>query len=464
VTAHVSWRIYELVYSNLVRLDPNVEVQPELAESWSVSDDGTTWTFNLRQDVKFHNGQDMTAEDVKYTYERILDEETGAIARSLFAGINSIDTPDPYTVVFTLETPNAAFLTNLANQSACIVSEAVVSSGDPALPENTVGTGPYKLSEWEPDNYMILERHPDFFIEGQPIIDTIRINIIPTEDGVLAAMRAGEADFAIIEDVRVAKLAREEEDLVLLSTPSLNYELLFVNGAREPLNDVRVRQAIGLALDRQQIIDGAALGEGEPTGPFPPSLSLYALPLSELFGYERDIQRAQELLAEAGYPDGFSFTMMTQTTEPANAPDIAQIVQAQLREVNIDMEIELVEWGQWLERWKQADFDMCPGHNSGSPDPDYYYYRYMHTGESLNFVTSYSNPEADELLEEGRATFDLEERVPIYQELEKILAEELPFIWLYVGYEYRLLQPYVTDFAPMPNGSIMYLREVNIEK
>lgn len=464
VAAHTSWRIFELVYSTLVRLDSKLTVQPELAESWNVSNGDKTYTFSLRKGVKFHNGQELTSADVKYSFERILDEKTGAIARSLFTSIEKIDTPDPYIITFTLKSPAAAFLTNLANPNASIVSKGVVSGGDPAKRENVIGTGPYKLGDWVSDNYMVLDRNPDFFIKGQPVIQSIRFNVVPTEDGILAAMRSKNADFAFIEDPKVAKLARADKSLQLQAIPSLRYYMIFLNTKRKPFDDVRVRQALALAVDRQEIVNGAAFGEGTITGPFPPSLVPYSLPATQLFGYQRDLEKAKKLLAEAGYPNGFSFTMMTQTTGPANAPAIAQIVQEQLKKLNIDVKIELLEYAQWAERWRKADYDVAPGLNSGQPDPDYYYYRYFRTGESLNYITGYSNPEADRLLDTGAKSLDAEKRLAAYKDLQRVLANDVPFIWLYVGYEYYLMQPYVKNFTPLANAGVNYLREATIEK
>lgn len=464
VPAHSSWRVFELIYNTVVTLDEDLAVVPELAESWEIKDGGKQYVFHLRPGIRFHNGDELTAQDVKFTFERILDPDTGAIARSLFVGITSIDTPDDYTVIFTLDGVNAAFLSNLTNANASIVSKKVMEGAKVVTLENSIGTGPFKLVEWIPDNYMLLQRHTNFFIKGKPLLDGIKLVVIPSEEALLAALRTKEVDLAIIEDPKTALAARGEEDLQVLSTPSIRYNLLFINGSREPFDDARVRQAISCAIDRQAIIDAAAFGEGVITGPFPPSLKLYALPVTEFPCYERDLEKAKELLQEAGYPEGFAFTMMTQVVEPASAPAIAEAVQRQLKEIGIDMDIELQEWGVWVERWKVPDFDMCPGLNSGSPDPDYYYYRYMHTGEGLNFVTSYSSPVVDELLEEGRATTDLAKRQEIYGQLQRELVKDSPFIWLYVGYEYRVLQPYVKGYTAMANASIQYLRDTWLEK
>ena len=373
--AFASKRIFELVYNTLIRFDGDMTVAPELAESWEISDDGLTVTFNLRPGITFHNGDELTSEDVKFTFERILDEETGAVARSFFVGISEIEAPDPLTVVMKLENPNAALLNNMANANASIVSQKVAEAG--GLDQELIGTGPFKLAEWETDNFMRFEANKDFFIEGVPLLDGIEMRVIPDESSILAGLRAGTIDWAIIEDPRVAILARGEESLNTMRAPSLSYHLLGLNSTREPFTDERVRQAMSCAIDRQQIIDVASLGEGQVTGPL--TSPFFGLPASEYECYTPDLERAQALLTEAGYADGFTFKLMTPSGEPATALADAQSIQAQLQQIGLEAEIELLELGIYVDRWLEADFDAWVGINSGSPDPDFMLYRYWHS-------------------------------------------------------------------------------------
>lgn len=458
--AFASRRIFELVYNTLVRFDGDMAVAPELAESWEISDDGLTVTFKLRPGVTFHNGDEFTSEDVKYTFERILDEETGAVARSFFVGISEIETPDPLTVVMTLESPNAALLNNMANSSASVVSKKVGEAGE--LDKELIGTGPFKLAEWEADNFMRFEANEDFFIEGVPLLDGIEMRVIPDESSILAGLRAGTIDWAQIEDPRVAILARGEESLNTTRAPALSYHLFGLNSAREPFNDERVRQAISCAIDRQQVIDVASLGEGQVTGPL--TSPFFALPDSEYECYTPDLDKARELLAEAGYADGFSFKIMTPSAEPATALADAQSIQAQLKQIGIEAEIELLELGIYVDRWLAGDMDAWAGLNSGAPDPDFMLFRYWHSTGNLNFVPGWNDPEVDALLEQGKAVTDPEERKAVYAEVQKKLVEAAPWIWTYVGYEYRPMQSYVKGFTPMSDGSFIYLRDVWLDK
>src|SRR5437870_155713 len=378
VPAFTSARVFELVYSYLMRLDENLGVQPDLAESVpTTSADGKTVTVKLRTGVKFHNGDPLTSADVKYTFDRIIDTKTAAVARSFFADVDTITAPDPATVIFNLKNPNAALIAYMAHPNTGIVSKKLgEANADLSKKETAIGSGPFKLAEWVPDNFMRFEANKDYYVSGQPYVDGIRINVVPDESSLTAALRTKAADMAIITDAKVARTLRSETGVKLDAKPSLSYNLLFVNTKRPPLDNIKVRQAIAYAIDRNAIIQTVAFGEGEVTGPIAPALANYALPTSGYPLYTRDVAKAKQLLQEANVGP-VSFTMLTQTTEPAYAKDIAQLVQQQLAEIGVTMKIETLEFTQWVDRWLKADFDMAPGLNGGGPDPDFYVFRYL---------------------------------------------------------------------------------------
>jgi peptide/nickel transport system substrate-binding protein len=463
VPAFTSHRVFELVYSRLTSLTPDLAVQPDLAESWAVSSDGRTFTFKLRS-AKFHNGDPVTAADVKFTFDRILTVD-GSVAKSLFADIDSVATPDDRTVVFNLKQPNATILPYMASPNASIVSQKVANANgnDLSKKEAAIGSGPFKLSEWVPDNYMLLEANQDYYLSGLPYLDAVRINVVPDQAGLLAALRTKAADMALIEDARTAQSLRQEQGITLDAKPSPNYNLLFINTKRKPFDNVKVRQAISYAVDRQQIIDAVALGEGEITGPIAPALTQFALPSSEYPSYKRDVNEAKQLLQEANVGP-IEFTMLTQTSEPAYAKDIAQLVQQQLAEVGIKMNIELLEFNQWVDRWLKADFDMSPGLNGGNADPDYYIFRYFTTDGNLNFVTSYQNNSVSDAIKQARTLTDPARRKPLYDQVQRTLVDEAPFIWLFVGRDYVAYQNTTKDFAHIPTGNITLLRQTWLDK
>jgi peptide/nickel transport system substrate-binding protein len=464
VPAFTSHRVFELIHAGLTRPGPDLSVQPDLAESWTIAPDGKTITFRLRP-ARFHNGDPVTAADVKFTLERILNPDTKAVARAWFGDVERIEAPDPRTLIVRLKQPNVALLIYLAHPNASVVSQKVTQAagGDLSKREHAVGAGPFRLVEWQPDNFMRLEAFRDFHIAGQPYVDGVRINIVPDEAGLVAALRTRAADLALIGDARVAQTLGREPGLTVSARPSLNYHLLFLNTARKPLDDPRVRQAIALAIDRKQIIDTVALGSGDPTGPLPPSLTQYALPVSEHALYRRDVGKARQLLQEAGVGP-VSLTILTQTTEPVYAKDIAQIVQQQLGEVGIRVTIELLEFGQWVQRWLKADFDMAPGLNSGQPDPDFYLFRYFTNDGNLNFVHAYKNDRASDAIKRARTVADAAQRRELYATAQRELVNGVPFVWLHVGRDYVGLQGTTKGFVHLPTGSIAYLRQTWLDK
>jgi len=465
VPAFTSARVFELLYSYVMRLDENLAVQPDLAESIpTLSSDGKQVTVKIRSGVKFHNGDPLTSADVKYTFDRIINPANAAVARSFFGDVNTITAPDATTVVFDLKTPNAALIAYMAHPNTGIVSKKIgEANADLSKKETAIGSGAFKLAEWVPDNYMRFEANKDYYVTGQPYLDGIRINVVPDETGITAALRTKAADMAIVVDARVARTLRSESGVTLSAKPSLSYNLLFVNTTRKPFDNLKVRQAIAYAIDRKAIIDAVAFGEGEVTGPVAPALANYALPTSQYPLYTRDIAKAKQLLTEANVGP-VTFTMLSQTTEPAYAKDIAQLVQAQLAEIGVTMKIETLEFAQWVQRWLKADFDMAPGLNGGGPDPDFYVFRYFTDDGNLNFVTSYKNPVSSDAIKTARATTDVAKRKELYTTAQKELVNGVPFVWLYVGRDYNATLPTTKGFTHLPTGSLIYLRQTWLDK
>src|SRR5690606_34684936 len=377
-TAFESFRLLELIYEPLVNLDADLNIVPSLAESWEFSDDATTLTLHLRQGVTFHNGAEFTAEDVVASFNRILDEATAAAARANYLTIASIDTPDDFTVVFNLSEPDVPLLAALATTNAAIVDSADIESGDVATVAN--GTGPFILENWTPDQTTTLAANPDWWGEG-PYVDGIEIRIIPDETSILAALRAGTIDFALLNDPLVATLLVDDPTIVLNRVPSISYHVLQLRAAVPPLDKLEVRQAISCAIDRQEVLDTASLGEGQVTGPL--TMAAFKLPTDELFCYEKDLARAQELMAEAGV-EPFTLNVIAANAEPPTALAEAQSIQAQLAEIGITVEIESMELGVYVDRWLAGDFQAAVALNGGRPDPYTMYARYWPSTGNLN--------------------------------------------------------------------------------
>jgi len=465
VPAFTSARVFELVYSYLMRLDENLGVQPDLADGMpTTSSDGKTVTVKIRSGVKFHNGDPLTSADVKYTFDRIIDPKTAAVARSFFGDVDNITAPDATTVVFNMKTPNAALIAYFAHPNSGIVSKKIgEANADLTKKETAIGSGPFKLAEWVPDNYMRFEANKDYYVSGQPYLDGIRINVVPDETALAAALRTKAADMAIVTNAQVARTIRSESGITLSAKPSLSYNLLFLNTKRKPLDNLKVRQAIASAIDRKAIIDAVAFGEGEVTGPIAPGLANYALPTSQYPLYTRDVAKAKQLLTEAA-AGPVTLTIMTSTTEPAYGKDEAQLVQAQLAEAGITVKIEAVEFNTYVDRWLKSDFDIATGLNGGGPDPDFYVFRYFTDDGNLNQIVSYKNPVSSDAIKQARATTDAAKRKDLYTTAQKELVNGVPFVWLFVGRDYNASLPTTKGFIHLPTGSIIYLRQTWLDK
>ncbi|MBK8024891.1 MAG: ABC transporter substrate-binding protein [Chloroflexi bacterium] len=457
-TAFASLRLLELVYEPLVVLDADLNIVPALAESWVFSDDAMTLTMTLRQGVTFHDGSDMTAADVVASFNRILDEATAAAARANYLSIESMDTPDDYTVVFNLSTADVPLLAAMASVNASIVSSEAIEAGD--FSSTAVGTGPFVLDEWVPEEVTRLSANANWWGEG-PFVDGVEMRVIPDEASILAALRAGEIDFALLNDPLVATLLRGDDSIVLNAVPALAYHVLQLNPSREPMNILEVRQAMSCAIDRQEVLDTASLGEGSVTGPL--TIPAYHVDPSTFFCYEKDLARAQELMAASGV-EPFTIKAIVANAEPPTALSEAQSIQAQLAEIGITLEIEPLELSVYVDRWLAGDFDTAVALNGGRPDPFTMYARYWTSAGNLQVVTNYIDETLDSLMAAGRAEPDFEARLDIFTQFQQHLTEVSPWLWLYNGYEYTAQQPYVTGFTPNPNDSLYSFAMVKLER
>jgi peptide/nickel transport system substrate-binding protein len=458
-TAFASLRLLELIYEPLVTTDQDLNLIPALATDWSFSDDGLSLTFTLREGVTFHDGSAFTAEDVIATFERILDEETASAAATNYASIESMEAPDDLTVVFNLSTPDVPIVSAMASTNAVILSSDVIANEDPALV--TVGTGPFMLENWTPDDVTTLTANTEWWGDG-PFVDGIEIRIIPDEASILAALRAGTIDFALLNDPLVATLLIGDDSIDLYRTPTLSYNALQLRAAVEPLDILEVRQAISCAIDRQEVIDTAALGEGVVTGPL--TMASFALPTDELFCYEKNLDMARELLATAGMEDGFTLPVIVANAEPPTATSIAQNIQSQLAEIGITVEIESLEFATYVDRWLVGDFTAAVALNGGRTDPYTMYSRYWQVDARFQETAGYLDDTLDQLMKAGQVETDEAARYEIFAEFQQHLAETSPWIWLYSGYTYTAAQPYVTGWTPNASDALYFLSAVQVDK
>lgn len=456
-TAFQTYQTLELVYDTLFELDPELNVVPGLATEHAYSEDGATLTLQLREGVTFHDGDAFDAEDAVASIERIRDEDTGAVALANLASIESVEASGDLEVTLSLSRPDAALPAALADPNTAMLSAAAVEADTIASEPN--GTGPFTFGGWEQGRSVSLGANADYWGEG-PAVDGVEFRVIPDESSVLAGLQADEFSMGVLSDPSVVTQI-DESELQVARTPALAYRALMLNTTVEPLGDERVRQAIACALDRDEIIQTALFGEGEVTGPF--TIPAYESdPYAGLPCDGQDLDVARDLLAEAGQDDGFSLNTIVMTGQYSTATAEAQAIQAQLAEVGVDLQLEQLETNVYVDRWLAADFDAAVALNGGRPDPHHMYSRYFTSDGNLNQVATYADPELDDLFEQGLTQTDQATRERMYSAISEHLLDASPWAWLFTGYEYRVLQPEVSGFTPMPTGSLKSLRSTTL--
>lgn len=407
---------YANIFEGLTRIGPDGTVQPGLAESWEISDDGTVYTFSLHSGVTFHDGAEFSAEDVNFSIERAMAEDSVNPQKQLFAAIDNVEVVDPSTVRITLKHPQGAFLWNMGWGEAAIVSRSSADGNQ----ERPIGTGPFKFDNWARGSSITLVRNPDYW--GEPVaLERAEFRIIPDAAAAIPAllsgdvhafsnMAAGDALPQIESDPRFKVVIGSTEGETVLST----------NNKREPFDKLEVRQAIAHAINREEIIAATFSGLGTPIGShFAPHHPAYV----DLTGtYPYDPEKARELLAEAGFPDGFSATI--KLPPPPYARDGGQVIASQLRQIGIELEIIPVEWADWLSQvFTDKDYDLSIVSHVEPMDigiyarPDYYF--------------QYESAEFDAVMDELETTTDEEQRNELYRQAQTILAEDAPVGFLF---------------------------------
>lgn len=410
--------VFHNVFEGLVLFDETGALIPGLAESWDISDDGLTYTFHLRDDVTFHNGKAFSAEDVVYTYEFLSGLGGEEALSSKFKNLTSVEAVDDYTVTMTLAEADAAFLQYTRRV-------AVLPKGYEDQSSAPVGTGPFVFEKYVPGQMVVLEKNEDYYDESRmPKIDEAQIYIMGDDSAVLTALQSGQLDAGIVYADSADYLTG---DFTVNSSPQNMVQLFALNNSATPFDDVRVRQAFEYAVNKDQIIDGVFAGYAtELYSNFSPVMSyFYNDELEDVYTY--DVDKAKELMAEAGYEDGFDITI----TVPSNYQkhiDTAQVIAQQLKQINVNATIEPVEWGQWLEQvYTNADYQTTVVGLTGKLDPNDILGRYV-SDYAKNFM-KYNNPDYDKLIEEAKTASD-EERVELFKECQKMLTDDAAAVWI----------------------------------
>ena len=447
------------IYDTLVSFDAGMNLQPSLATAWRpVTED--TWEFTLRQGVTFHDGTPFTAEAVVASLQRVTDRDFGSQRFFLFSMVSGVEAIDDFTVQVTTEFPFAPLLAHLAHDAAGIISPVALSAAgfDEVEP---VGTGPFRLRNWDPGNEVVLERSADYWGPA-PTSATVTYRVVPEESTRLALVERGDAHIG--EIMQPASMARVEAsqgmDLRLFDSLSLNY--IGFNSNKAPFDDPRVRQAVSHAINVHTMIDGIVEGAGvRAIGPISEAVVGFHPTLE---GLNYDPAAARALLAEAGLSDGFSTTLWTNDNPTRVA--IAEIVQNNLAEVGIDVSIEVLEWGAYLSQTAEGLHDMfILGWVTVTGDADYGMYALLHSSNAgaAGNRSFFANARADELLDLGRRETDLNRRLALYHEVQEILVGEAPMLNLYHPKWMIAVARGVENYNHHPDNS-MLIREVVVNR
>jgi peptide/nickel transport system substrate-binding protein len=455
-----------LIINGLVKYDTDLTLTGDLAESWDISDDGLTITFQLRKGIKWEDGVEFTANDVYFGFKTITDPKTPTAYSEDFRQVKKAEVLDPYTFRVIYEKPFAPALSTWGNLTVLprhLLEGKDITKND--LTRKPVGLGAFKFKEWVPGEKLILEANPEYF-EGRPYINNYIYRFIPDSATLFLELQAGSIDLMSLTPLQFTRQTNTQyfkEKFQKFKYPVFSYTYLAFNLLHPWFQEKKVRQAIAYAIDKQEIVSGILLGLGEPsTGPYVHNTWPYNPNVKK---YPYDPNKARTLLSDAGWIDTdgdgildrdgtpFEFTILTNMGNSLRLK-AATIIQWRLEMIGIKVHLHVLEWATFINEFvdKKRFQALILGWSIGL-DPDQYdIWHSSKTGEKeLNFI-SYKNPEVDKLLEMGRRTFNIEERKKAYFRFQEILAEQVPYVFLYVPYALPIIHSRFKNIKPAPIG------------
>ncbi len=450
--------VIEQVYSTLMSLDPDAVPYPDLAESYEMSDDGLSYTFRLRQGVKFHNGDELTAEDVKFTFDRLRAPDSGYSYGSQVETISDVTVADPHTVRFTLTAPTGPFLTYMAFPGSSIVPKSLVESGHD-LNAQPIGSGPFRFVSYQPRSMVTFEKNPDYYEAGKPYFDGLEFHLIPDVTALTNAVLSGTVDFSNEIPPKDWATVSATPGIVGQTLEGSRYYWLLMNNTVAPFDNPKVRQAVAHAINRQAIAAGTFFGQATPLlgGVIPEWNWAYAG--LQVFNPQGDPEMAKALLGEAGVPDGFQTSIIMASSFPAMVA-MAPIIQANLAAIGIIAEIKTMEIPRyWDEVWGPSNFDMTTMYwVSPLADPDDFVFNNYACDTGINVQKSCSDA-MEAVLREAKSGQTEEARKDAYRRQQELSLEEMPIVplvnaWLLIAHTDRL-----QNYKPMRTGFLKTLKD-----
>lgn len=451
-SAGVDRNVYTTVYNGLVAPDKNLKIVPDLAESWTTPDP-TTYIFKLRPGIKFHDGTDCDAAAVKKNFDYILDPANASARRPEIDDVQEVTAPDPLTVKVALKTAFSPFLSIISDRAGYIVSPTARAKFGKDFTRNPVGTGPYQFVEWLKDDHATFKRFDGYFEKDVAYLDQIVYKPIPDSSVALTNLKTANMDFLRTVDPKDVAEIKANKSLGYLEGEGVGYTGLWVNIAKGPLATKALREAVSLGIDREELLAAAYFGIGEiANGPIPPSSWAYNKSVQPV---ARDVRAAKAKLVEGGQPSGFK--MVLKGDNSPLTQKIAQLFQAQLKEVGIDVQIQVLEFGALLKAGEQNDFDALSLGWSGRIDPDGNIEPIFQTKGAFNYG-KYSSPDVDNFIAQARLVADQGQRKAIYQQLTKKINDDVAYIFTRFTPTGYAAGNYVKGFEVTPDGLARFKR------
>jgi len=448
------------VYDQLVTVaDNGLELMPGLAEKWDVSQDGTTYTFHIRQGVKFYDGTPLKVSDIKWSIERAKTTKESIWTFTLDQ-VKEITTPDDRTVVITLSQPWAPFLSDISMFNASIISQAFAQKiGVDKLVEQTMGTGPFHVKEWKKGQAMTLVRNPNYWEPGLPRLDQITLTVIPDSNSRILQVKGGAVDGIIGQnDVPLSQVndLKSDPNLQVLIFPSTYNNFVVLNTRQAPLNDINVRQALNYATDKQTLIKSVLFGIGEPSNSFMPNGALYWN--KDQPGYPFDLNKAKQLMAQSSVPNGFKLEFQILAGNQQQL-QIATALKDMWSKIGVDLDIVQLEQGVFTNNYRQNKFQArLAGWTNDIIDPDELVSYAILPDQTENYHTGWVNQEAIDLAKQARQTLDPEKRRQLYYRIQEIHMHDAPFVYLFVIPYVDVLRKRVQGFFHHPMGQWVFKR------
>jgi len=450
-SAGVDRNVYTAVYNGLVVPDKNLNIVPDLAESWTTPGP-RTYIFKLRPNIKFHDGTPCDAGAVKKNFDWILDPANASARRPEIDDIEQVSVVDPLTVQISLKTAFAPFLSIISDRAGYMVSPTARAKFGKDYPRNPVGTGPFQFVEWIKDDHATFKRFDGYFESGIPYLDQITYRPIPDLSVALTELKTGNVDFLYSVDPKDVQDIKSTANVVYLEGPGVGYQGLWINTAKGPLANKALRQAVNLAVDREALLAAAYFGIGQiAQGPIPPSSFAYDQGVAYV---KRDLAAAKQKLAEGGQPSGFKMVLKAQSNSPLQEK-ITQLIQAELAEAGIQAEIQTVEFGALLKVGEQGDFDALSLGWSGRIDPDGNIEPIFQTKGTFNYG-KYTSQEVDQAIAKERDATDQAGRKQILQQIQKTINDDAAYVFTYFPPTSFAAVSAVQGFQVTPDGLMRF--------